>query len=83
MPFQTGGGTARLVSPDYVVWAGTPDKFEAGTPAIINIIAFAQALKLSGKNGSDVFKSYDLTNLSVIDILYRDEFENLSGAECI
>ena len=38
VPFQTGGGTARLVSPDYVVWARTPDKFEAGTPAIINII---------------------------------------------
>jgi selenocysteine lyase/cysteine desulfurase len=83
VPFQTGGGTARLVSPDYVVWAGTPDKFEAGTPAIINIIAFAQALKLFSQYGSDVFKSYDLTNLSVKDILYRDEFENLSGAELL
>src|SRR5674476_88641 len=75
VPFQTGGGTARLVSPDYVVWAKTPDKFEAGTPAIINIIAFAQALKLSKQYGSEVFKSYDLTSLSVKDILYHDEFE--------
>jgi selenocysteine lyase/cysteine desulfurase len=47
VPFQAGGGTARLVSPDYIVWSGIPDKFEAGTPAIINIIAFVQALKLS------------------------------------
>ena len=83
VPFQTGGGTARLVSPDYVVWARTPDKFEAGTPAIINIIAFAQALKLIRQYGSDVFKSIDLTGSSVKDILYLDEFENLSGAELL
>jgi selenocysteine lyase/cysteine desulfurase len=79
-PFQTGGGTARLVSPEYVVWARTPDKFEAGTPAIINIILFASALKLLKQYGSDVFKSYDLNNLSTKDVLYSDEFENLSGA---
>jgi selenocysteine lyase/cysteine desulfurase len=83
MPFQTGGGTARLVSPDYVVWAGSPDRFEAGTPAIINIIAFAQALKLFRQYGSDVFKSKDLTGLNAEDLLYRDEYENLSGAELL
>jgi selenocysteine lyase/cysteine desulfurase len=83
VPFQTGGGTARLVSHDYVVWAGTPDKFEAGTPPIINIIAFAQALKLFRQYGTDIFKSYDLTNLSIQDILYHDEFENLSGTELL
>jgi selenocysteine lyase/cysteine desulfurase len=41
IPFQTGGGTARLVSPGWVIWANGPDKFEAGTPAIVNVIAFA------------------------------------------
>ena len=30
IPFQSGGGTARLVSPDWVVWANIPDRFEAG-----------------------------------------------------
>ena len=83
VPFQTGGGTARLVSPDYVVWAGTPDKFEAGTPSIINSIAFAQALRLVKKYGSDVFKSPDLNDLNIQDLLYSDEFENLSGAELL
>ena len=33
-PVLTGGGTARLVGPDWVMWARTPDRFEAGTPAI-------------------------------------------------
>ena len=83
VPFQSGGGTARLVSPDYVVWSGIPDKFEAGTPAIINIIVFAKALKLIRQYRSDVFKSNDLPNLSAKDILYHDEFENLSGAELL
>jgi selenocysteine lyase/cysteine desulfurase len=83
VPFQTGGGTARLVSHDYVVWAKIPDKFEAGTPPIINIIAFAQALKLTKQYGSDIFKLYDLTNLNVKDILYHDEFENLFGSELL
>jgi len=46
VPFQTGGGTARLVSPGWVIWAKGPDKFEAGTPAIVNVIAFARALQL-------------------------------------
>ncbi len=44
-PFQTGGGAARLVSPTWVIWAKAPDKFEAGTPAIVNVIAFAKGLR--------------------------------------
>lgn len=43
---QSGGGTTRLVSPDKIIWAGAPDRLEAGTPAIINVIAFARALQL-------------------------------------
>ena len=46
VPFQTGGGTARLVFPSRVIWAKAPDRFEAGTPAIVNVIAFARALQL-------------------------------------
>ena len=55
-PFQTGGGTARLVSPGWVIWAKAPDKFEAGTPAIVNVIAFAVALRLIRRFGNDAFR---------------------------
>ena len=55
-PFQTGGGTARLVSPGWVIWAKAPDKFEAGTPAIVNVIAFAKALRLIQHFGNDAFQ---------------------------
>ena len=37
VPFQTGGGTTKIVSRHSVVWEDAPDRFEAGTPAIINI----------------------------------------------
>jgi selenocysteine lyase/cysteine desulfurase len=55
-PVFTGGGTARLMSPAWVVWSGVPEKFEAGTPAIINIITLVKALLLSRKYGQDIFK---------------------------
>jgi len=55
VPFQTGGGTARLISHKWIIWEKAPDKFEAGTPAIINVIAFAKALLLIKKYGKNRF----------------------------
>jgi len=87
IPFQTGGGTARLVSPGWVIWAKAPDKFEAGTPAIVNVIAFARALRLIQHFGSDAFqdktaeKRTAATTLSAYEILYHDELEKYSGRE--
>jgi selenocysteine lyase/cysteine desulfurase len=46
-PYQTGGGTVKIVSEDHVLWADAPDRFEAGTPAIINVILFALAFSIS------------------------------------
>jgi hypothetical protein len=40
---EAGGGTARLVAPGWVIWARAPDKFEAGTPAIVNDFVKAAA----------------------------------------
>jgi len=78
-PFITGGGTTRLVSPDWVVWADAPDKFEAGTPAIINVIAFARSLQLIRHLGNGAFKHAISGKLSAHDILYHDELEEFSG----
>jgi len=50
IPYETGGGTVRVVSEDHVLWAGPPDRYEAGTPAILNIIIFARALQLQKQN---------------------------------
>ena len=83
VPFQSGGGTARLVSNGWVIWAAAPDRFEAGTPAIINIIAFAKALRLIQRFGDDVFRDTTDEMLSAADILLHDELDQYSGRELL
>jgi selenocysteine lyase/cysteine desulfurase len=94
-PFQTGGGTARLVSPNWVIWAKAPDRFEAGTPAIVNVIAFAVALRFIQRVGKDAFRdavAVQPANVQepagpekrvAIEILYHDELEKYSGRELL
>ena len=82
-PFQTGGGTTRLVSPGWVIWADAPDKFEAGTPAIINVIAFARALQLIRHFGNDIFRDPTAEKLTAAEILYHDELEEYSGRKLL
>jgi selenocysteine lyase/cysteine desulfurase len=82
-PFQTGGGTTRIVSPGWVVWTDAPDKFEAGTPAIINIIAFAWALRLTRHFGNDAFRGTTAKELTAFEILYNDELKEYSGPKLL
>jgi selenocysteine lyase/cysteine desulfurase len=81
-PFQTGGGTARLVSPGWVIWAKAPDKFEAGTPAIVNVIAFAKALRLVRHFGYDALRGETAEKLAATGILYHGGLEKFSGEAC-
>jgi len=83
VPFQTGGGTAKLMSKDWVIWAAAPDKFEAGTTAIINVIAFAKALLLLKKYGKTIFSQPPSGKLSPTEILRSDELESYSGKELL
>ena len=82
-PIQSGGGTTRLVAPTWVIWANDPDKFEAGTPAIINAIAFAKALLLIKQYGVNAFRNATIEKLTVTQILYSDEFEASSGQKLL
>nr|HPM93292.1 aminotransferase class V-fold PLP-dependent enzyme [Bacteroidales bacterium] len=52
VPKITGGGTTRLISGDWVVWAKAPDRHEAGTPSVINAIAFTSALDMKKKTNA-------------------------------
>jgi len=83
IPFQTGGGTTRLVSPGWVIWAAAPDKFEAGTPAIINIITFARALQIIRQFGADIFQGAAADERTANEILWNDELEKYSGRELL
>ncbi len=82
-PAEQGGGTTRLYGPDWVLWAGLPDRFEAGTPAIINVIAFARALQLRQRFGKEVFRSGQPSALPPADNLASGVLSGLSGAELL
>jgi len=82
-PFETGGGTTKLVSRDWVIWADAPDRFEAGTPAIVNIIAFAKALRMMRQFGKEIFMGSAAEKHSATEILYHDELDKFSGRELL
>jgi len=82
-PFQSGGGTTKLVSREWVIWADGPEKFEAGTPSIINIITFARALRMIQKSGKEIFMNPDAERLTATEILFHDDLEIYSGRELI
>lgn len=82
-PNQVGGGTTKLISKDWVIWADLPERFEAGTPAIVNIIAFAKALRLIQQSRKDIFIGSANENRTVSDILYHDELEEYSGPKLL
>ncbi len=81
--YQTGGGTARLVSADRVTWAKVPDRFEAGTPAIVNIIAFAVALRLIRKYGEYAFHDAMAEKSVTGEMLYHDQLSSYSGKQLL
>lgn len=43
-PDQRGGGTVEIVTLDDVVWAGPPDREEAGSPNTVGAVALAAAI---------------------------------------
>jgi selenocysteine lyase/cysteine desulfurase len=82
-PFESGGGNTRLYGADWVMWAGYPEKFEAGTPAIINIIAFAKALKIIRKYGHDTFQNPDPLPIEAAEILELSQKASKTGKELL
>ena len=83
VPFQAGGGTARLVSAGWVIWASAPDRFEAGTPAIVNVIAFAKALRLTQHLGDKAFRDATTEELTATKIVRHDALDGYSGRELL
>lgn len=81
--FQTGGGTAKLISKNWVIWDDAPEKFEAGTPPIINVIAFARALCLIRQNKGIDFSGLAFEKKSIKELLFEDELDKYSGKELL
>lgn len=82
-PPRKGGGVVKLVAKNSVVWSAVPERYEAGTPAVINTIAFAKALQLTGKYGESAFRTRGHTDQSVNDLFDKDGFDGLWGKELL
>ncbi|NBC83118.1 MAG: aminotransferase class V-fold PLP-dependent enzyme [Bacteroidetes bacterium] len=82
-PAQTGGGTTNLIATDWVLWTYGPERYEAGTPAIINVITFACALKQLIKSRADILHNSEPETTTAQEILYHDELELYSGKELL
>ncbi|MFX1586760.1 MAG: aminotransferase class V-fold PLP-dependent enzyme [Promethearchaeota archaeon] len=81
--YHTGGGMIKHVAAKSVVWADIPEKFEAGTPNIINVIAFAKALLIKKHSGNDFTKKQKIRNFSLEKILYSDDLLNYTGKDLL
>lgn len=77
---EPGGGTTKLYSADWVMWGKSPEKFEAGTPAIINIIAFAKALLMIKHHGEKIFFTQSADLMTAEDILFGGELMEQKGS---
>jgi len=79
--FQSGGGIVKYVTSNGVIWDDIPTKFEAGTPSIINIIAFAKAIQLKAEFRNQISNLAPINPSEIIERLYKDDFLNYSGED--
>lgn len=79
-PFETGGGTVKIVSRKYALWAPSPDRYEAGTPSIINIVTFARALQITQQANPRLFKNKSSKSRSITGLIRKENFGHLKGA---
>jgi cysteine desulfurase / selenocysteine lyase len=53
VPEMVGGGEVEMVMLDEIIWAGPPDRDEAGSPNVVGSVALALALKALAHLGMD------------------------------
>ncbi len=58
-PYQTGGSMIRTVTFEKTTFAGLPEKFEAGTPAIATSIAIGAAIDYLNEIGMENIAAYE------------------------
>lgn len=58
-PLLQGGGAVRLVTLDEVIWADAPDRFEAGTPNVVGVVALGAACRVLSALGMDAVAEHE------------------------
>ncbi len=81
-PFLGGGEMISVVTREESSWAALPHKFEAGTPNIADVVAFAAALDYLSRIGMDAVRAHELeTTAYALDRLNRLEGTHLYGPQ--
>ncbi|ARC84615.1 beta-eliminating lyase family protein [Clostridium argentinense CDC 2741] len=70
-PDHVGGGTISFVTPDYVRWASSPDKHEAGSPNILGSLAIVSSIRKLSSLGMKNLENYEryLTEYATANLL--------------
>lgn len=55
----SGGGTVDVVTKNSVSWAGSPERFEAGTPNLMGVAALESALNTFDETGFDRIEEWE------------------------
>lgn len=71
-PYQGGGDMIRRVHWEKTLYAPPPAKFEAGTPAIAEAIALAEAIRYLEKVGWDFLQAYESYLTDYAEALLRE-----------
>ena len=58
-PLLHGGGAIKLVTIDDVVWADAPERFEAGSPNVLGVVALAAACRALRAVGMDAVAEHE------------------------
>jgi selenocysteine lyase/cysteine desulfurase len=58
-PLLAGGGAIRLVTTEDVIWADAPDRFEAGSPNVVGVVALAAACRALLALGMDAVAAHE------------------------
>ncbi|MGH2947278.1 MAG: aminotransferase class V-fold PLP-dependent enzyme [Solirubrobacteraceae bacterium] len=58
-PLLRGGGAVRLVTLDDVLWADAPDRYEAGSPNVVGVVALGAACRALLDVGMDTVASQE------------------------
>ncbi len=60
-PLLHGGGAVKLVTPDDVIWADTPERHEAGSPNVVGVVALGAACRALGALGMEAVAEHERT----------------------
>jgi selenocysteine lyase/cysteine desulfurase len=58
-PLLHGGGAVELVTLDDVIWAGAPERHEAGSPDVVGVVALGAACRRLRRLGMDTVAAHE------------------------